>query len=163
MVTKKKAVDQISLTPEKMLGERLREAREKSGLSQQGLSDLTRKLDPEKQGISRTVLTGYEKGKFLPGTRELRVLHDALDLTPNYLVLGERLPHSVVASSRIATDKELTAQIRKRLKELKPRTLEALDVLLASIAPDWNDLSSEASAIDKDIARSEAIKKVRPQ
>lgn len=56
-------------------------ARERSGLSRSQLSAAT--------GISRTVLIGYEAGRTAPGAREIRLLCDALNVTPNRLLYGK--------------------------------------------------------------------------
>lgn len=146
------------LAPERGLGDRLREVREKAGLSQLGLSELTKKLDPEGKGISRTVLTGYERGNFLPGTRELRVLHDALGLTPNFLVLGTQTP--VVSDQyveKFVPNKDTLQRARRKLKALKPRQLEALVVILNAVAPDLDDIYEEALALDQDSLRAAVI------
>lgn len=62
------------------IGIRLKAAREAKGISQ---SDLHAKT-----GLSRTVLINYEAGRHKPGTRELRLLCDALEVSPNYLIYG---------------------------------------------------------------------------
>jgi transcriptional regulator with XRE-family HTH domain len=74
--------------PEDGIGERLRTVREKHGLSQTLFHQRTKDRDPEGKGISRTVLIGYETGKFKPGARELRILCEAFSLTPEWLLLG---------------------------------------------------------------------------
>lgn len=148
--------------PEKGLGERLRSAREQSGLSQLGLSELTKKLDPEGQGISRTVLTGYEKGTFLPGTRELRVLFDSLQLTPNFLILGIQAPvRNDKYTQQIMSGKELLARARHKLKIIDPNQLEALVTILNAVAPELDDMVERALALDQDLLRSEVIKEER--
>ncbi len=42
----------------------------------------------QETGISRTVLQGYLKGRYKPGARELRLLSQALDCSPNRLLFG---------------------------------------------------------------------------
>lgn len=84
------------LVPEDILGERIRQRREEKHLTQEALSILSRKLDPHEKGISRPSIVAYEKGETLPGARELRLLSDALNVTPSWLVLGEYdSPHGV--------------------------------------------------------------------
>lgn len=68
------------------IGIRLKAAREAKGMSQ---SDLHTKT-----GLSRTVLINYEAGRHKPGTRELRLLCDALEVSPNHLIYGTEEPHS---------------------------------------------------------------------
>ena len=62
----------------------LRRAREAKGLSH---SDLNRQT-----GISRPVLFGYEAGRTKPGARELRLLSEALGVSPNRLLFGTEEP-----------------------------------------------------------------------
>ena len=62
----------------------LRRAREAKGLSH---SDLHRQT-----GISRPVLFGYEAGRTKPGAKELRLLSEALGVSPNRLLFGTEEP-----------------------------------------------------------------------
>lgn len=62
----------------------LRKAREEKGLS---LADLHRQT-----AISRTTLHDYESGRSKPGAREIRLLCDALGVTPNRLIYGTEAP-----------------------------------------------------------------------
>lgn len=68
------------------IGIRLKAARETKGLSQSDLHNKT--------GLSRTVLINYEAGRHKPGARELRLLCDALEVSPNHLIYGTEEPHS---------------------------------------------------------------------
>lgn len=67
------------------IGIRLKAAREAKGLSQSDLHNKT--------GLSRTVLINYEAGRHKPGARELRLLCDALEVSPNLLIYGTEEPH----------------------------------------------------------------------
>lgn len=62
----------------------LRRAREAKGISH---SDLHRQT-----GISRPVLFGYEAGRTKPGAKELRLLSEALSVSPNRLLFGTEEP-----------------------------------------------------------------------
>lgn len=73
-------------TIEDGIGIRLKTARETRGLSQSDLHNKT--------GLSRTVLINYEAGRHKPGARELRLLCDALEVSPNHLIYGTEEPHS---------------------------------------------------------------------
>lgn len=42
--------------------------------------------------ISRTVIQGYESGKYKPGARELKLLCEALQISPNRLLFGTETP-----------------------------------------------------------------------
>jgi transcriptional regulator with XRE-family HTH domain len=74
--------------PEDGIGERIRKMRETLKLSQSQFHQRTKEADPEGKGVSRTVLIGYESGKFKPGARELRVLCSTFGVTPAWLLLG---------------------------------------------------------------------------
>lgn len=79
MTNKKKTVDILA---EKFgdIAAELARARSNAGLSHSDLHRLT--------GISRSVLFGYENGRTKPGAREIRLLCDALKVTPNRLIYG---------------------------------------------------------------------------
>jgi len=76
--------------PEDGIAERLRQLRQQLGLSQSQFHQRTKESDPEGKGISRTVLVGYESGKFKPGARELRVLCETFRVSASWLLLGDR-------------------------------------------------------------------------
>lgn len=81
-----KQVDTDNGSPDKLdiVAIELRRAREAKGLSH---SDLNRQT-----GISRPVLFGYEAGRTKPGARELRLLSEALSVSPNRLLFGTEEP-----------------------------------------------------------------------
>lgn len=76
--------------PENGIGERIRLKRAElaGGLTVEDLSRICKEFDPEGQGVSRAALFRYESGKILPGARELRILCEALAVSPNWLLLG---------------------------------------------------------------------------
>lgn len=74
--------------PEESFPERLTALREEKGLKHDSLSELTKHVDPQKRGIARTTLRGYELGVTKPGIRELRILSQALEVSTNRLVFG---------------------------------------------------------------------------
>ncbi|MEK8087004.1 helix-turn-helix transcriptional regulator [Aquabacterium sp. A3] len=78
--------------PEEELGARIQAAREDKRLTQGELADLTKGLDPENKGISRAVVSLYEAGTNRPSPRELRLLCEALRVTPNFLIYGDEQP-----------------------------------------------------------------------
>lgn len=61
-------------------------------MTQGDLAVLTASLDSDEKGISRAVISLYEKGTNRPSPRELRLLCEALQLTPNYLIYGTDHP-----------------------------------------------------------------------
>lgn len=79
-------------TSDAAIGRRLREAREAKGMTQQQVSVRSKWSDPDEKGVSRTAIVGYESGSSRPGTRELRILCEALHVTPNHLIYGSEHP-----------------------------------------------------------------------
>lgn len=78
--------------PEADLGARIRDARETKFITQGELADLTKSLDADEKGISRAVISLYEKGVNRPSPKELRLLCEALRVTPNHLIYGDEHP-----------------------------------------------------------------------
>lgn len=124
--------------PEDAIGERIKEAREGRGWTQQVLSTRTRLADPNGEGISRTVLVGYEAGKTKPGAREIRLLADALNVTPNWLLLGHTNAAKALMPSLEFTSKgnELAKAIRVGLAMmlLKQHERDLISMMLFSLA-----------------------------
>lgn len=71
------------------MGERIRSLRERNGLTQSQFSQQTVQADPSGKGISRTVLVGYEAGKFKPGAREIRILCETFKVNASWLIFGD--------------------------------------------------------------------------
>lgn len=63
---------------EKTIGQAIREARKKKGISQTALA--------EKTGISRTYLADVEGGRYTPGWENVRILAKELKLNLNSLL-----------------------------------------------------------------------------
>ena len=82
----------LSNAPERDLGIRLRETRELKHITQGELATLTVNLDAEDKGVSRAVISLYEKGVNRPSPKELRLLCEALRVTPNFLIYGDEHP-----------------------------------------------------------------------
>jgi transcriptional regulator with XRE-family HTH domain len=75
---------------EDLIGDRIKAKRQRLGMNFEQLARLCKDYDePTKEGISPTSLLRYESGKFKPGARELRILCAALDVSANWLLLGE--------------------------------------------------------------------------
>jgi len=83
----------------KEIGKRLSDARSGLDWSQQTLSVHTKMVDPEQVGISRAVLSLYETGTNKPGAREMRLLCDALKVSPNWLLYGSESPAQAIQPS----------------------------------------------------------------
>lgn len=68
--------------PEDEVGKRIQQKRKEFGWSQNGLAMRTKQADANGEGISRTVISGYETGEYKPGARELRSLCETLKVSP---------------------------------------------------------------------------------
>jgi transcriptional regulator with XRE-family HTH domain len=79
-----------STTPGEWLGvgHRLKTAREERGFTQGAVANRTKMIDPDKKGISRTAIVGYEQDTSKPGLREIRLLCEVLRISPNWLIYG---------------------------------------------------------------------------
>lgn len=123
--------------PEDGIGARLRAAREAKGYSQTHLSDYTKEVDAARKGIHRTVLVGYESGQTRPGAREIRILCEALSVTPNWLIYGSNFAGGTEQAAMEGVRKNgLFAAIRLALaiSVLKPHERDALQSLALSMA-----------------------------
>lgn len=78
--------------PEFELGNRLQAAREAARLTQGELSERTRLADRQGDGLSRAVISLYERGVNKPGPHEIRLLCEVLRITPSYLIYGSDDP-----------------------------------------------------------------------
>lgn len=72
------------------IGERIARSRAAANLTTiASLHKRTIAVDPERKGISQPVLLGYESGEYKPGARELRLLCQALGISPTWLLFGQ--------------------------------------------------------------------------
>lgn len=78
--------------PENDFGKRLQRMREDLDISQEQLSVQTLAHDASGKGISRAVISMYERGRNKPSPRELRILCDTMRVTPNQLLYGDDSP-----------------------------------------------------------------------
>ncbi|MBT0962056.1 helix-turn-helix domain-containing protein [Denitromonas iodatirespirans] len=81
---KKKEPRALPQSPMDGLAVRIRQCRERKGFS---LADLHKAT-----GLSRTALHDYESGRTKPGARELLVICEHLEVTPNWLLCGTEEP-----------------------------------------------------------------------
>ena len=92
--------------PEDGIGERIKDRRKEWGLSVEQLSALTVKFDHWKsKGVSSASIFRYEKvgpDGSLPGARELCLLCAALNVTPNWLLLGDEGDKDAKADRELA-------------------------------------------------------------
>lgn len=99
------------------LGDRLREARRKSGFSLEGLA--------QKAGTNRRSLYSYEKGLVDPKVGDLKSITDALNVSVCSIILGE-------LSEEILNDREnvksvIVAQLKLLTKDDWTEILKAQD------------------------------------
>lgn len=129
--------------PENGLGDRLHEAREARRLTQGELAQLTRSLDADEKGISRAVVSLYEAGKNRPSPREIRLLCEALKVTPNFLIYGDERPFNEVADyqrlgSTARSDPEGYAWMAHVFATLHHNHFDALMALALDLQRGWN-------------------------
>lgn len=104
------------IPPENSLGERIRERRKELDLTVDQLAALAAYYDfgteeEDEKGLSVSALYLYEKGERLPRAKEMRLLCEALNVSPNWLLLGEEW------DSKQAADSELADAFRKLIKD----------------------------------------------
>lgn len=113
----------------KSVSAEVRKARERADMT---VSDLHRET-----GISRTVLQGYEAGRFVPGAMELKKLCSVLKVTPNKILFGEEKPleNKPLLASFVGdvTKAAGTAKLAIVLQVLSSEELSALLSLVESI------------------------------
>lgn len=116
----------------------MRAARESRELTQGALSTRTRMADPVGKGISRTALIGYENASSRPGLREIRLLCEVLQVTPNWLIFGSDTPFqaSLPSLEWVRTGRSLRDSIRigVAIGSLKGHERDALFSLALSLA-----------------------------
>jgi transcriptional regulator with XRE-family HTH domain len=123
------------LAPEDGIGDRIRSARDARGLSQTALAARTKKVDPAGKGVARTVLVGYESGNFRPGAREIRLICQALSVTPNWLILGDEMASNQASLEEVRSrDWRSAVQLAMAISILKTHERSALQSLVLSLA-----------------------------
>ncbi|PUE24624.1 hypothetical protein B9Z39_12895 [Limnohabitans sp. JirII-29] len=130
--------------PEEHLGERLKEMRESKHITQGELAALTLSLDSEGKGISRAVISLYEKGTNRPSPKEIRLLCEALKVTPNYLIYGDEQPFTPISDySRLGTisrrnDPEGYAWVAYVMSIIHHNHYDAVMKLILDLARGWD-------------------------
>ena len=85
-------MDEISesINPEKhALGRRLKGIRESLSWTLGELSQATKQIDPEKEGVSKVSISRYENGDSFPGYREIKLLAQACGISISFLFYGD--------------------------------------------------------------------------
>lgn len=121
------------LGPEDHIKDRLRECRDAKEMTQTDLHKRT--------GLSRTVLAGYESGRHKPGARELRLICDALEVSPSYLIYGTEEPFAKKTGlaalfgmkSNAAVSASMMLIIPGALALLQETEREAIGTLIAAL------------------------------
>lgn len=120
------------------IGSRIRAIREARGYTQAHLATQTKSVDPSGQGISRTVIVGYEAEHSKPGAREIKLLCNALSITPNWLLYGDESVLEVQAKDALLShwidDSTHVFQIALALSALKQHERQAFSSLIFSMA-----------------------------
>jgi len=148
---------QLQTTPDDGISLRIKSAREAKNLSQ---------IDMHKRtGLSRTVLINYEAGRHKPGTRELKLICDALEVSPNYLIYGTEHPHKIedgladqileLGASAYPSLFILTPMIASILDHEEKRTL--LKLVEALIKAKSHDLYRDIMSVVAKIPKPEQI------
>lgn len=156
--------DSHALIPEDGIGLRIKSAREARKYSQIDMHKLT--------GLSRTVLINYEAGRHKPSAREIKLICDALKISPNFLIYGTEKPHEIqqgIASKLMALDEGSTAMILTILVPLlagilgrdeKRLILEFVETVIKAKSPELlSDIMSILNAVPyaKDIDIEKAL------
>jgi transcriptional regulator with XRE-family HTH domain len=120
------------------IGSRIRASREARGYTQTHLAGQTKSIDPLGQGISRTAIVGYEAEHSKPGAREIKLLCNALNITPNWLLYGEESIYETQAKDAIVKlaidDSTYIFQIAMALAALKQHERQSFSNLIFSMA-----------------------------
>lgn len=106
-MTDKETTYKAPTPPEDSIGERIRQKRKELDFTVEQLAELTALYDYEvedadKKGISSPTLYRYESNGSKPSAREMRILCEALNVSPNWLLLGEEWSQTIEQDSRVA-------------------------------------------------------------
>jgi transcriptional regulator with XRE-family HTH domain len=143
--------------PERELGRRIQEARQLAGLTQEQLAKRTARADKGKNGVSAAVISLYERGVNKPGPKELRLLCEALRMTPNALLYGDEDPfQGTTARARYGgwstSEPEFLASLTYCFGRLHHHHKLAVMDMMIGLLRGWNrDFDAD---MDKDATRS---------
>lgn len=112
-------------------------------MTQGELATLTASLDAEEKGLSRAVISLYESGKNRPSPKEIRLLCEALKITPNYLIYGDEHPFDTLADyerlgTRARHDPEGFAWMAYIMSTIHHNHYDAVMKLVLDLARGWN-------------------------
>ncbi|RTL53456.1 MAG: XRE family transcriptional regulator [Rhodocyclaceae bacterium] len=124
--------------PEDGIGDRIREAREALGMTQTGLAGRSKVIDPKGDGIARTVIVGYEAGTHKPGARELRILCETLNVTPNWLLYRKESPFETILAStqfmKNGSEVDRALRLALAVMSMKPHERDLVAGIVLSMA-----------------------------
>ena len=106
------------------LGDRLRQARKSSNLSQVQVKNITE--------INNKTLSNYEKNVSLPDPRTLKILADLYKVTTDWLIDGNQndcLKTSTVNSSDFSSE---DLALLNKIKNLSPQKKQAIEILISN-------------------------------
>ena len=129
--------------PERELGHRLQDARRQAGLTQGELSERTKLADASGEGIARAVISRYESGVNRPSPRELRIICEALRVSPSMLIYGTEDPFdSLTESGRFGgwgrNDAEFLAYLTYAFTKLHEHPRMGLMQVMLSLLRGWS-------------------------
>lgn len=146
------------------IGRRIVAAREGLGFSQHSVHIRSKWHDPEKKGISRSVLSMYETGVNRPGAREIIILCETLKVTPNWLLYGSESPAKALqASLEFLSGDELSLSIRMAyaMLALDPEERDSLaSLLFALVGRKLGDIKLSALISMANSARTDMFKEI---
>lgn len=154
--------------PEAELGIRLQVARQAAGLTQGQLSKQLAHADKEGRGVSAAVISLYERGVNKPGPKELRLLCEALRVTPNFLLYGNEDPfqgrtelsrYGGVAKSEV----EFLAYLTYCFSRLHKHHREGMLQIMLGLLRGWNnsfDDEMHEKAVDTFLSSAKELKKL---
>lgn len=168
-----------SINPEKhALGRRLKGLRESLTWTLGELSQATKQIDPDKEGVSKVSISRYENGDSFPGYREIKLLAQAFGVSISFVFYGDvpdpyagwefsldEYLKSVIrdvlideglieGESRSQRERKKTRAMRMlndRLRPFDPSQLDADDAAESDRLQKaaWQAIEAEASAADK--------------
>jgi transcriptional regulator with XRE-family HTH domain len=107
--------DEIDNSDKKALGQRLRALRDGLNWTLAELSQATKQLDPQKEGISTVSISRYENADSYPGYRELKLFAQAFAEPIDVIFYGETL--DPFKGWEFSLDDYLRKEIRDVLRE----------------------------------------------
>jgi transcriptional regulator with XRE-family HTH domain len=163
----KPAFGYVTEDTEAYVGERLRDARTAVQLTQGELSERTKLADKEGTGISRNVIAFIEQGRTQPGPKEIRLLCEALRITPNRLIYGEDDPFEEMSRARYGTsDAETLAYVAYCFSRMHRHHREALYKIMLDLLRPWNpsfDEELHREAFNKFVAAAKELELLQAQ